>query len=451
MNAVVKRALPHTVFAAAVVLVGSLGVSTPALAVTCTWSGTPAVEAPQVTPLRAYRNPYRAPGRVAFDALGNSYVTDPGAGRVFVQDRYGRLVFEKKGLGTPMAVAVSGTGDILVGEQLTGSVYVFDPQWVPRYQLGQGDGEFQNPTDIAIDGSDGSVFVADGNIHSVRVYAEDGDFLRSIGSFGDGEGQFDFPSAVHVSEAGEVYVGDQNNDRVHVFDRNGQFLRCFGSSGSFFFSRKFGRISGLTTDSLGRIYVSDSFQGHVKVFDLQSVLIGTIGEFGPAPGQLRTPVGLDIDPNNRLFVASQNNGRVELFGLDTFSDPRVRAAVAYIDPPQVKRDSKRRFVTAVVELDNDDVYNVDLATLRANGVASEVGSEVIGDKDRDGVADIAAKFDFVAFLATLPDGESAVTVTGELINGDIFEGVGSIIVEGGNSKVAAASAELSQDERRGSI
>jgi sugar lactone lactonase YvrE len=430
--------LLHSALVVAVAAVGSF--SAPAFAA-CTWAGTPTLGLPEVTPLRAYSNPYRSPGRVAFDALGNAYVTDPGAGWVVVQDRWGRLVSLLTALGTPMAVAVSDAGDILVGDQTTGSVSVFDPQWTLRYQLGQGAGEFQNVTDIAVDASDGTAFVTDGGTHSIRKYDADGEFVASFGGFGDAEELFDFPSAVHVSAAGEVLVGDQNNDRVQVFDRNGQFLRCFGSRSSFFFSRKFGRISGLTTDSQGRIYVTDSFQGHVKVFDLQSVLIGTFGEFGSGPGQLRTPVGLDIDPSNRMFVASQNTGRVELLGLDTFSDPRVVIGVAYVDPPQVKRDSKRKTVKAVIELIDADVYDVDLSSLTANGVASELGSEVIGDANGNGVADITAKFAFDAFIATVPDGESTVAVAGDLINGNIFEGAASITVQGSETLQASTTAQ----------
>ncbi len=74
----------------------------------------------------------------------------------------------------------------------------------------------------------------------------------------------------------------------------------------------------MTGDSQGRLYLADAYQGQVRVFDPQGVELSALGSFGELPGQLRTPSGLAIDDNNRLFVASVNTGRVEVFGLDDF-------------------------------------------------------------------------------------------------------------------------------------
>lgn len=499
----------------------------PGAVAACTWGGISTVAPPAVTALRSYPDPYSSPGRVAVDAQGNIYATNPGAGKVLVWDSVGNLIFESDNLGSPTALAVSAAGDIYVGEQYSGSVLVFDPDWNLLGKLGSGDGEFLIPNDISLDPGSGDIYVSDGLANEIRVYYATGGLRFSFGGFGTEDQQFRFPSAVHVTAAGEVLVSDQNSDKVKVFDREGNFKRCFGSRNQPSFSRKFGRISGLTTDTLGRFYVADAFHGNVQVFDSQGVKLTTIGGFGNGPGQLRTPMGLVIDPFNRLFVGSVNTGRLEFYGLDAFSDPQptitipaapsnlvatgvsrnqidltwadnsnnetgfvvyrqiggswiqidatlngdntysdsglgesttysyfvqafnsagnstssnhasattfdppppIHPATVEIDPSQLKRDRKKSFIKAIIEVSDSDLELIDTTSITANGIVANQRSIAFGDADRDEIPDISVKFDTQALLATLPDGDSVVLVAGTLIDGSLFEGTAQVTV-----------------------
>ncbi|MEK6247420.1 MAG: SMP-30/gluconolactonase/LRE family protein, partial [Planctomycetales bacterium] len=493
----------------------------------CGWSGTPSVAPPVATPLRSYPDPYGSPGRVAVDYEGNLYATDTRAGKVLVWDPDGILIFESQNLGSPTALAVSTLGNVYVGEQYSGSVLVFDPEWSLQGKLGLGDGEFLVPNDISVDSVSGDIYVSDGLANEIRVYYATGDLRTSFGGLGTEDQQFRFPSAVHVTAAGEVLVSDQNSDKVKVFDLDGNFKRCFGSRNQPSFSRKFGRISGLTTDTLGRFYVADAFHGNVQVFDSQGAKLTTIGSFGNAPGQLRTPLGLVIDPFNRLFVGSVNTGRLEFFGLDAFSDPQpeitipaapsslvatavsrtqidltwadnsnnetgfavyrqvggswiqidttlngdnsysdsglvestsysyfvqafnsagntassnhasattfdppppVYLATVEFDPSEFKRNKKKDSITAIIEIPDADLELVDTSSITANGVAADQTSITFGDADQDGIPDISVEFNKQAMLAVLPDGDSAVSVTGALTDGSFFEGTAQVTV-----------------------
>ena len=304
---------------AVVALLGLFVPVAPAPAQSCTWGGTTTVAAPSATHLRGESEALRAPGRVAVDSTDNLYVTDPDSGRVVVRNAENRLISIKTGFDRPLAIAVDSSAGFYVSDLETGSVGMFDSNWDPVGELGSGTGEFVSPNDLAIDWLDNSIYVSDGGAHLIKVYSSGGVFQFSFGGRGSGDGQLDHPGAVLVTAAGEVWVADQNNDRVQVFDRLGTFQRCFGYQAGE--ARKFGRIEGLTEDSLGRIYLSDAFHGQVRVVDDQGVELTTIGGFDQNPGELRTPMGLVIDSNNRLFAASHNTGQVEVFGLDTFSDP----------------------------------------------------------------------------------------------------------------------------------
>lgn len=425
------RAIGERLPAVAVVLV--LALAAPASAQTCAWGGVSAIAPPATTPLRAYRKLFHSPGRVAVDTAGQVYATDPRPGRVIVRDRYGQLSAVVDGFSTPLGIAVDASGRIYVGEQGTGRVLVFDQGWNFLGKLGAGDSEFVMPNDIAIDPDTGSIYVSDSGANEIRGYSSDWRFLRVFGARGTGPGQFRFPAGIYVG-AGEVFVADEDNDRVQVFDQSGTFLRCFGRSGSMSFSKKFGRIHGLTGDSAGRIYVTDAFQGSVLVFDRGGALLGTVGSFGDGRGQLRTPMGLAIDPYNRLFVASANTGRIEVFGLDRFSDPQVIAAVVDVKPETLNRSSERRFITAYIELRDYRLEDVDARSITANGVAAAPSPVAVGDHDADGIPDLMVKFDAQAVMGTLTDGEATIVISGHAGDGTPFEGTDRVRVLSGGGR-----------------
>src|SRR5262245_49300495 len=87
------------------------------------------------------------------------------------------------------------------------------------------------PADIAVDPSNGDVYIADGyGNHRVVVFDKNGMFLRQWGSAGTGPGQFQpadggHPHCVVIGKDNLVYACDRGSDRVQVFDKSGNFLR----------------------------------------------------------------------------------------------------------------------------------------------------------------------------------------------------------------------------------
>ena len=85
------------------------------------------------------------------------------------------------------------------------------------------------PADIAVDPTNGDVYIADGyGNHRVVVFDRHGTFLRQWGSAGTGPGQFQpadggHPHCVVLSKDGLVYACDRGSDRVQVFDKMGTF------------------------------------------------------------------------------------------------------------------------------------------------------------------------------------------------------------------------------------
>jgi hypothetical protein len=87
-----------------------------------------------------------------------------------------------------------------------------------------------NPADIAVDPTNGDVYIADGyGNHRVVVFNSAGVYLRHWGSSGFAPGQFSpigggHPHCVVMSAEGLLYVCDRGNDRIQVFDKLGSLV-----------------------------------------------------------------------------------------------------------------------------------------------------------------------------------------------------------------------------------
>lgn len=411
----------------ALAVVGTMALPLPGAAV-CGGGGVSALPVPVAVPLHQYHAGLQAPTRLAVDAAGNVYITDPEKAQVLVRAPSGRILSRGESLGNPVSIAVTAGGQLLVGDGVTGSVTAYSAAWQLQFVLGQGAGEFLFPSDIAIDAASGNVYVTDAAAHLVKIYDSSGAPVSSFGGLGSGDGQLNYPTGIFVdSAAGEVYVGDQRNYRVQIFDLTGTPLFCFGQQGRA--AGQFNMIQGLWKDAGGRIYVADSFEGRVQILDRNGDFISFLSDFGPGRGKLRVPMDLVIDPSNRLFVTAANNARVEIFGVDAYSDPETFApATARTNPRTLDRNDPQPVVTVDVEILGYNPNLIVTSSIRVNGVAPNPTPITIGDHDGDGEADLRVEVDWAAFLATVPDGAAPVLVTGTVAGLD-FEAADTVTVE----------------------
>ena len=85
---------------------------------------------------------------------------------------------------------------------------------------GEGNGQFQGPEGIAVDSSN-NIYVADEGDSRVEKFGGIGNYLTQWGSVGTGNGQFEFPFGIALDGSGNfVYVADLANNRIQVFVNN---------------------------------------------------------------------------------------------------------------------------------------------------------------------------------------------------------------------------------------
>ena len=174
-----------------------------------------------------------------------------GKSKVQVFDKSGSLVLEwgewdengtQMAFGLPLFIDVDTRGFIYVTDLILGQVRKFSPngEWVVTF----GDGA----TAVSVQGARAYVTNPAG---TVDVFTLDGDYVRSFGSYGDGDGEFDDPRGIEVA-GGFVYVADTNLRRVQQFSLQGAYIAQV-------FDDEFDRLDGVGADARGNVYVTDQF------------------------------------------------------------------------------------------------------------------------------------------------------------------------------------------------
>ena len=100
------------------------------------------------------------------------------------------------------------------------------------------------------------------------MFCSDGNFLRCFGRFGHEKGKFHYPRGIAFDQNGNIFVSDSGNSQVQIFDEHGNYLDTFGEKGSLDSQLK--DPSDLIIESDGNIIIADSDNGVVKSFLLQN-------------------------------------------------------------------------------------------------------------------------------------------------------------------------------------
>ena len=203
------------------------------------------------------------------DAENNIWVTDEGAHTVTKLDHGGELL-----------MTLGETGE-----------------------AGEDESHFGGPADVAFS-PNGDFFVADGHENNrVVKFDRSGAFLKTWGTLGTGQGEFNEPHTVEVGPDERLYVGDRGNKRIQIFDLDGTFIEMWTHIGT---------PSGLSIQG-DRLYMSDNVNFKIIMMDLEGVILDSFGSEGTELGQFNPPHDLDVAQNGDLYVAEVRNMRAQKF------------------------------------------------------------------------------------------------------------------------------------------
>ena len=256
------------------------------------------------------------PSGVHVDREGKLYITDTARADVFLfEPKRGKatsLVNEGvTGLFKPIDVATDASGRVFVTDSQADRVSVLGSDWKLIQYLAP-DVPFKQPTGIEADEKNNRLYVVDTHNHHIQIFELD--TLKPVGILGKRskeEGGFNFPSHIAVDGEGTVYVADTMNARIQIFDKEGKFLRTFGQFGDIV--GMFARPKGVEVDSEGHIYVVDAAFNNVQIFDQEGASLSFFGHYGSGRGEMILPSGIAIDADDFIYVVDSWNERVNVY------------------------------------------------------------------------------------------------------------------------------------------
>ena len=211
---------------------------------------------------------------------------------------------------------------------------------------GKARGQFDFPSDIAINAKTGNIAVADRNNKRVQLFSPDRIYLREYGHKGLDAKKLDHPVSVAFNRSGDVTICDSGG--IFWFTESGQFINnisnkhlidpgdmTIASDGRMLVcDRGDNKVKVLSNDGTvllqsfsapgchdfpwlalrhqDTFYVSYGFAHCVKVFNNEGEFLSDIGTEGP--GKLHRPAGLAVDKFNNLVVCDAEN--VQIFKLE---------------------------------------------------------------------------------------------------------------------------------------
>jgi DNA-binding beta-propeller fold protein YncE len=265
---------------------------------------------------------------------GKIFVTDTAAADVFVWDTVNKTATTLGAMGAkifykPIGVATDDKGRIFVSDSQTDKVTVLDKAGAVETTL-EPKIPFKQPTGVATDITRKKLYVTDTHNHSIVVFDLDTlKYIKTIGKRGKEEGDFNFPSHIAVGPKGNLYVADTMNGRVEIFDAEGKFIRAFGQFGDS--PGMFARPKGVSVDSEGHIYVVDSAFNNVQIFDEEGQILMAFASYGSDRGQMVLPAGIAIDKDDYIYVVDSWNRRVEAF---EYMGEKYKARLASTQPQE---------------------------------------------------------------------------------------------------------------------
>lgn len=277
-------------------------------------------------PAPAPNGGFNQPEGVAVDrATGRVYVTDTFNHRIqrFSATGTFQTKWGYRGRGTgdamdyPRGVAVGADGSVWLNNTRSANIkhYTAAGGFLGDFgDQGAADDQFYYARGIEV-ARNGTIYVPDSGNRRIKAMRPDGSLLwqAPCGTPAlTGNYVLFGCTSVDLDASGNVYAAAPTEDVVYKFSPTGQLLGRFGSHGT-----GPGQLDGAYGVAVkgNKMWVSEMDNNRISVFTLDGVFEGSFGGAGSAHGRFRRPTGLDFDAQGRLYVTDTGNERVEVFNV----------------------------------------------------------------------------------------------------------------------------------------
>jgi peptidoglycan-associated lipoprotein len=247
------------------------------------------------------------------------YIIDSGSRIIiYTSDFYPLFTLGKRnGAEAPQGLTVDKEGNLYVAQSPTkdnprNRISVFNAclKWDRDIYLEgfEGSDSF-SPYRLAID-KNGNIYVSGSYHPNVLVLNNQGKLLDIISP--EEEGRKAKLTNVTLDKTGRIYIVSEEEGHIYVYDENRKFLFKFGEKGGS--SGKLSRPLAVGVDNCnGRMYVVDYMRHTVNVYDNTGKYLFEFGGLGWGEGWFQHPRDIYVDSVGRILVADTFNNRIEVF------------------------------------------------------------------------------------------------------------------------------------------
>ena len=209
----------------------------------------------------------------------------------------------------PIAIAINKDRNIFVADKNNHRIQSLS--WEGRHlgsfggRGGSLDSQPLNPWGLSLDGT-GNIIVADTGTKLIKIFTPDGRFVMKIG------GRDSLSCPVHCVQCGEYFmVSDSGEHCIKVFNKEGHFQYKFGIQGGG--DGEFNCPRFLLVTQSKHLLVCDENNHRIQVFELDGKFVGKFGTNGSKLGEFKDPFSVAVLSNDQIVVCDQDNNRIQIF------------------------------------------------------------------------------------------------------------------------------------------
>lgn len=157
---------------------------------------------------------------------------------------------------------------------------------------------------VSVYAAAGSVYLVEQGKHRVLQLDYTGRLLQSTGNRGSSDYQFSFPSDIDATNGLKIYVSDTGNHRIQVFDRHWQLLSSIQQISALSGNRRL-EPAFLAVSESGSLLFYDVRSGRLIRMDDNGAVLDEI----PLPSEVKHTAGLQFGDGG-LLILDQKTGVV---------------------------------------------------------------------------------------------------------------------------------------------
>lgn len=243
---------------------------------------------------------------------GKIYICDTGLDAIEIIDlqKNSFEYFAPKGIGQlkkPVNCNIDENGYLYVADGERRQVVIFDPSG--KYVNSIGEAENFKPTDVVVNGD--KIWVANFVNNKIHVYNKESyELLYTLPESDVGNEDYLYsPSNIYVTED-RIYVSDFGDFKIKIYTYEGDFIMSVGSFGDKI--GQFVRPKGIAVDRESNLYVVDAGFENVQIFNEEGNLLMFFGGPYHKPGDLYLPAKVIIDYDNLQYFEDYVDERFSL-------------------------------------------------------------------------------------------------------------------------------------------